>query len=369
MPYSPAGSWVPHRGDDEGGGGRVDAQGTPAVRRRLRRQPARRRRGDGGGERGRAPRRPRSRSPGCTPRASDSGCRSSRFPAPGAPSGSTRTSARSTCSWAPTSSSRLDAAAAPRRGRPQPQPGPRLDLLGSRVAQAAAGLAWRRQSRPARGAPMFEQLVAAAPQGMVDDLFHLPMPPAEKVIRTIAVYLGILIVIRVAGKRLMAPDELAGPRRRAAAVQRRPERHHRQGQHPHRWPDGRGRPGRWSTPGSTAGPWAARGWPGCSTAGPPRWSTDGISTTRALTRLGMTPEELNNAIQAQGADSLSQVSASPSSRAARSRSSSGRRQDRHHRRPAPRRRRPHRAPRGAGRSRCPSEHVVHGGQLHARGQA
>ena len=46
--------------------------------------------------------------------------------------------------------------------------------------------------------------VAAAPQGMVDDLLHLPMPAAEKVIRTVAVYLGILIVIRVAGKRLMA---------------------------------------------------------------------------------------------------------------------------------------------------------------------
>ena len=38
---------------------------------------------------------------------------------------------------------------------------------------------------------------------MVDDLLHLPMPAAEKVIRTVAVYLGILIVIRVAGKRLM----------------------------------------------------------------------------------------------------------------------------------------------------------------------
>ena len=51
---------------------------------------------------------------------------------------------------------------------------------------------------------MFEQLVAAAPQGVVDDLLHLPMPAAEKVIRTVAIYLGILLVIRVAGKRLMA---------------------------------------------------------------------------------------------------------------------------------------------------------------------
>jgi uncharacterized membrane protein YcaP (DUF421 family) len=34
---------------------------------------------------------------------------------------------------------------------------------------------------------------------------------------------------------------------------------------------------------------------------------DGLANHRALMRLGMTPEELDNAIQAQGADSLSQV--------------------------------------------------------------
>ena len=50
---------------------------------------------------------------------------------------------------------------------------------------------------------MIEHVFAAASQGMLDDLLHLPMPAAEKVIRTVAVYLGILIVIRVAGKRLM----------------------------------------------------------------------------------------------------------------------------------------------------------------------
>ena len=50
---------------------------------------------------------------------------------------------------------------------------------------------------------MVQHVVAAAQQGVVDDLLHMPMPPAEKVIRTVAVYLGILIVIRIAGKRLM----------------------------------------------------------------------------------------------------------------------------------------------------------------------
>ncbi len=35
--------------------------------------------------------------------------------------------------------------------------------------------------------------------------------------------------------------------------------------------------------------------------------TDGYVDSRALARLGMTPEELDNAIQSQGADSMSQV--------------------------------------------------------------
>lgn len=39
---------------------------------------------------------------------------------------------------------------------------------------------------------------------MINDLFHLGIPALEKVLRTVAVYLGIAMIIRVAGKRLMA---------------------------------------------------------------------------------------------------------------------------------------------------------------------
>lgn len=39
---------------------------------------------------------------------------------------------------------------------------------------------------------------------LVSDLFGMGIPPAEKVIRTVLVYLGIAVIIRVAGKRLMA---------------------------------------------------------------------------------------------------------------------------------------------------------------------
>jgi uncharacterized membrane protein YcaP (DUF421 family) len=38
----------------------------------------------------------------------------------------------------------------------------------------------------------------------VQDLLHIDIPPIEKVLRTVAVYLGILFIIRFAGKRLMA---------------------------------------------------------------------------------------------------------------------------------------------------------------------
>ena len=36
------------------------------------------------------------------------------------------------------------------------------------------------------------------------DLFAFEAPPAEKVIRTVVVYLAIAVIIRIAGKRLMA---------------------------------------------------------------------------------------------------------------------------------------------------------------------
>jgi uncharacterized membrane protein YcaP (DUF421 family) len=41
-------------------------------------------------------------------------------------------------------------------------------------------------------------------EGMVHDLFGMGITPAEKVVRTIAVYVGVLLIIRIAGKRLMA---------------------------------------------------------------------------------------------------------------------------------------------------------------------
>ena len=52
--------------------------------------------------------------------------------------------------------------------------------------------------------------LTAAPSGIGSDLLDLQMPLLEKVIRTVAVYLGILLVIRVAGKRLMAQMNSTG---------------------------------------------------------------------------------------------------------------------------------------------------------------
>src|SRR6476469_1037401 len=46
--------------------------------------------------------------------------------------------------------------------------------------------------------------LAAVPTGVGSDLFDLQMPVLEKVIRTVVIYLGIALIIRVAGKRLMA---------------------------------------------------------------------------------------------------------------------------------------------------------------------
>jgi uncharacterized membrane protein YcaP (DUF421 family) len=153
---------------------------------------------------------------------------------------------------------------------------------------------------------MIEHVFAAASQGMLDDLLHLPMPAAEKVVRTVAVYLGILIVIRIAGKRLMGQmnsqdlvvvlllsnvvqnaiigedNSLIGGLIGAvvlvlvnAGLDRLTLRSPRLA-------------------------WLLDGRPTEEVA-------DGILDHRALMHLGMTPEELDNAIQAQGADSLSQV--------------------------------------------------------------
>ena len=153
---------------------------------------------------------------------------------------------------------------------------------------------------------MFEHVVAAAPQGMVDDLLHLQMPAAEKVIRTVAVYLGILIVIRVAGKRLMGQmnsQDLVVVLLLSNVVQNAII----------------------GEDNSLVGGLLGAVVLVLVNAGLDRWTlrsprlawlmdgrptvvvTDGLLDPRALKHLGMTPEELDNAIQAQGADSLSQV--------------------------------------------------------------
>lgn len=149
-------------------------------------------------------------------------------------------------------------------------------------------------------------LVGAASQGVVHDLFHLPMPPAEKVVRTVAVYLGILVVIRVAGKRLMAQmnsqdlvvvlllsnvvqnaiigedNSLVGGLIGAAVlVVVNSGLDHVALRHPRI-------------------AWLLDGHP-------TEVVKDGLLDPRALMHLGMTPEELDNAIRTQGADSLSEV--------------------------------------------------------------
>jgi uncharacterized membrane protein YcaP (DUF421 family) len=153
---------------------------------------------------------------------------------------------------------------------------------------------------------MVQHLVAVAPQGMVDDLLHLQMPAAEKVIRTIAVYLGILLVIRVAGKRLMAQmnsQDLVVVLLLSNVVQNAIIGEDN------------------SLVGGLIGAavlvvvnagldhWALRNsrvaW--LLDGRPTEVVKDGVLDHRALTHLGMTPEELDNAIQTQGADSLSQV--------------------------------------------------------------
>ena len=44
----------------------------------------------------------------------------------------------------------------------------------------------------------------ALPRGVGSDLLAFGVPPWEKVVRTVLVYVAILLIIRVAGKRLMA---------------------------------------------------------------------------------------------------------------------------------------------------------------------
>jgi uncharacterized membrane protein YcaP (DUF421 family) len=54
---------------------------------------------------------------------------------------------------------------------------------------------------PARGPPKEAPVLLAS---ISDDLFTMGIPTAEKAIRTVAVYLGLLILLRLAGKRDLA---------------------------------------------------------------------------------------------------------------------------------------------------------------------
>jgi uncharacterized membrane protein YcaP (DUF421 family) len=153
---------------------------------------------------------------------------------------------------------------------------------------------------------MLEHLVAAAPQGVVDDLLHLPMPPAEKIIRTMAVYLGILLVIRVAGKRLMSQmnsQDLVVVLLLSNVVQNAIIGEDN------------------SLVGGLIGAvvlvlfnsgldrWGRRNprvaW--LLDGRPTEVVKDGMVDARALAHLGITPEELENAVQTQGANSLEEV--------------------------------------------------------------
>jgi uncharacterized membrane protein YcaP (DUF421 family) len=54
---------------------------------------------------------------------------------------------------------------------------------------------------PGRGPPKEARVFVAS---ITDDLFTMGIPAAEKAIRTVAVYLGLLILLRLAGKRDLA---------------------------------------------------------------------------------------------------------------------------------------------------------------------
>jgi uncharacterized membrane protein YcaP (DUF421 family) len=148
--------------------------------------------------------------------------------------------------------------------------------------------------------------VTAASQGIGSDLFDLQMPVLEKVLRTVAVYLGIAALIRVAGKRLMAQMNsldlvvvlllsnvvqnaiigednslLGGLIGALVLVTFNAVLDH--------W--------------SMHSPRVAWLFSGKAT----EVIAEGVVDHSALRRLGMTQEELANAIQAQGADSFSEV--------------------------------------------------------------
>ena len=146
----------------------------------------------------------------------------------------------------------------------------------------------------------------ALPGGVGGDLLSFGVPPWEKVVRTVLVYVAILLIIRVAGKRLMAQmnsqdlvvvlllsnvvqnaiigndNSLAGGVLGAVvlvAVNTALDR--------------------WAMVSPRVA-WLVDGKPTVVVV-------DGVADHRALRRLGMTQAELLNALQQQGADGLAEV--------------------------------------------------------------
>ncbi|GAB3441856.1 hypothetical protein GCM10027517_18350 [Phycicoccus ginsengisoli] len=145
-----------------------------------------------------------------------------------------------------------------------------------------------------------------ASRGIAGDLFSFGVPPWEKVLRTVLVYVAILVIIRVAGKRLMAQmnsldlvvvlllsnvvqnaiigndNSLVGGVLGAVvlvAVNTALDR--------------------WAMVSPRVA-WLLDGRPTLVVV-------DGVADRKALRRLGMTQAELLNALQQQGADGLAEV--------------------------------------------------------------
>jgi uncharacterized membrane protein YcaP (DUF421 family) len=150
-------------------------------------------------------------------------------------------------------------------------------------------------------------LVAAAQTNpLTSDLFSIQHGAVEKIVRTVVVYVGILVIIRVAGKRLMAQmnsldlvvvlllsnvvqnaiigedNSLAGGLLGAVVLV-----------------TVNSLLDRWAQHNATVW-WLLNGKP-------TQVITDGVVDQGALRRLGMTPQELWNALRQQGADDATEV--------------------------------------------------------------
>jgi uncharacterized membrane protein YcaP (DUF421 family) len=146
----------------------------------------------------------------------------------------------------------------------------------------------------------------ATGSGLANDLFGLQIGVWEKVIRTVVVYVGILLIIRVAGKRLMAQmnsldlvvvlllsnvvqnaiigedNSLVGGLIGAAVLVLVNAGLDRLAQR------------------SAMADWLLNGRPTAVVH-------QGVPDARALARLGITPQELDNAVRQQGADTVDEV--------------------------------------------------------------